>query len=146
MFDGLTYAALYGFILAFAVGPIFFTLIETSITKGFKAGVFFDLGALSADVVFIVIAYFSTSKILKHVKDDPGLLVFGGVILIAYGVISYIRTSKNFIKIVREHYGVSVKKKPWRTIFKRLSTQFCEFWCALRLGANNCGGKRFNKL
>ena len=78
MFDGLTYAALYGFILAFAVGPIFFTLIETSITKGFKAGVFFDLGALSADVVFIVIAYFSTSKILKHVKDDPGLLVFGG--------------------------------------------------------------------
>ena len=35
MFDGLTYAALYGFILAFAVGPIFFTLIETSITKGF---------------------------------------------------------------------------------------------------------------
>ena len=56
MFDGLTYAALYGFILAFAVGPIFFTLIETSITKGFKAGVFFDLGALSADVVFIIIA------------------------------------------------------------------------------------------
>ena len=110
MFDGLTYAALYGFILAFAIGPIFFTLIETSITKGFKAGLFFDLGALSADVVFIIIAYFSTSKILKHVKDDPGLLVFGGVILIAYGVISYIRTSKNFIKIVREHYAVSVKK------------------------------------
>ena len=63
MFDGLTYAALYGFILAFAIGPIFFTLIETSITKGFKAGVFFDLGALSADLVFITIAYFSTSKI-----------------------------------------------------------------------------------
>ena len=46
MFDGLVYAAFYGFLLAFAVGPVFFTLIETSITKGFKAAVFFDLGAL----------------------------------------------------------------------------------------------------
>ena len=62
MFDGIGYAAFYGFLLAFAVGPVFFTLIETSITKGFKAGLFFDLGAIFADIVFIVIAYFSTSK------------------------------------------------------------------------------------
>ena len=33
MFDGLTYAALYGFILAFAVGPIFFTLIEMALPE-----------------------------------------------------------------------------------------------------------------
>ena len=64
MFDGLLYAALYGFLLAFAIGPVFFTLIETSITKGFKAGLFFDLGAQTADIIFILIAYFSTSKIL----------------------------------------------------------------------------------
>ncbi|HBR53422.1 MAG TPA: lysine transporter LysE, partial [Flavobacteriaceae bacterium] len=55
MFDGIGYAAFYGFLLAFAVGPVFFTLIETSITKGFKAGVFFDLGAMTADIIFIVI-------------------------------------------------------------------------------------------
>ena len=39
MFDGLLYAALYGFILAFAIGPVFI-LIETSITKGFRAEYF----------------------------------------------------------------------------------------------------------
>jgi len=141
MFDGLTYAALYGFILAFAIGPIFFTLIETSITKGFKAAVFFDLGALSADVFFIVIAYFSTSKILKHVKDDPGLLVFGGVILVAYGIISYIRTAKNFIQIVREHYGVPVKKNLGGLFLKGFLLNFVNFgvlsgWVLTIIAAN----------
>ena len=127
MFEGLPYAAFYGFLLAFAVGPVFFTLIETSITKGFRAGLFFDLGALFADIVFIFIAYFSTSKILERVKDDPGLLVFGGVILIAYGIISYIRTVKSFIKIVREHYAVNVKKNLTGLFLKGFLLNFVNF-------------------
>ncbi|MEL6811020.1 MAG: LysE family transporter [Bacteroidota bacterium] len=127
MFEGLPYAAFYGFLLAFAVGPVFFTLIETSITKGFRAGLFFDLGAIFADIVFIIIAYFSTSKILERVKDDPGLLIFGGVILIAYGIISYIRTVKTFIKIVREHYAVNVKKNLGGLFLKGFLLNFVNF-------------------
>ena len=127
MFDGLLYAALYGFILAFAIGPVFFTLIETSITKGFRAGVFFDLGAIFADIVFILIAYFSTSKILERIKDEPGVLIFGGVILIAYGIISYIRTSKSFIKIVREHYAVHTKKNLGGLFLKCFLLNFVNF-------------------
>jgi len=127
MFDGLGYAAFYGFLLAFAVGPVFFTLIETSITKGFRAGLFFDLGAIIADIIFILIAYFSTSKILERVKDDPGLLIFGGVILIAYGVISYIRTAKSFIKIAREHYAVNVKKNLGGLFLKGFLLNFINF-------------------
>jgi threonine/homoserine/homoserine lactone efflux protein len=127
MFDGLLYAALYGVILAFMVGPVFFTLIETSITKGFKAGLFFDLGALAADIVFILIALYGTSKILEKVRDDPGLLIFGGVILVAYGVISYIRTAKSFIKIVREHYAVKVKKDLGGLFLKGFLLNFVNF-------------------
>lgn len=127
MFDGLWYAAFYGFLLAFAVGPVFFTLIETSITKGFKAGLSFDLGAIFADIVFIVIAYYSTSKILEKVKDDPGLLIFGGAVLIVYGVISYIRTVKSFIKIAREHYAVKVKKNLSGLFLKGFLLNFVNF-------------------
>ena len=127
MFDGIGYAAFYGFLLAFAVGPVFFTLIETSITKGFRAGVFFNLGAFFADIIFIVIAYFSTSKILERVKDDPGLLIFGGAVLVAYGVISYIRTSRNWIKIVREHYAVHVKKNLGGLFLKGFLLNFVNF-------------------
>ena len=59
MFEGTGYAILYGFLLAFAVGPIFFILIETSITKGFRCALTFDLGAITADIVFILIAFFN---------------------------------------------------------------------------------------
>jgi threonine/homoserine/homoserine lactone efflux protein len=127
MFDGLLYAALYGVVLAFMVGPVFFTLIETSITKGFKAGLFFDLGAITADIIFILIALYGTSKILEKVRDDPALLIFGGVILIAYGVISYIRTAKSFIKIVREHYAVKVKKDLGGLFLKGFLLNFVNF-------------------
>lgn len=127
MFDGLLYASFYGFLLAFAIGPVFFTLIETSITKGFKAAVFFDLGAIFSDIIFILIAFFSTSMILEKVKDDPGLLIFGGVVLIAFGVISYIRTSKSFIKIVREHYSVNTKTNHGGLFLKGFLLNFVNF-------------------
>ncbi|WP_347373608.1 LysE family transporter [Aequorivita sp. Q41] len=127
MFDGLGYAAFYGFLLAFAVGPVFFTLIETAITKGIKAAIFFDLGALFADVVFVLIAFFSTTRILEKVKHDPGLLIFGGAILIAYGIISYIRTNKSVFKIVREHYAVKVKKNLGGLFLKGFLLNFVNF-------------------
>ena len=127
MFDGIGYAAFYGFLLAFAVGPVFFTLIETSITKGFKAGLFFDLGAIFADILFILVADYSSSQILTKVKDDPGLLIFGGVVLIAYGVISYIRTNRSFFKIVREHYSLKVKKKLGNLFLKGFLLNFVNF-------------------
>lgn len=127
MFDGLPYAAFYGFLLAFAVGPVFFTLIETAITKGIKAAIFFDLGAIFADILFILIAFFSTSRILEKVKHDPGLLIFGGVILIAYGIISYIRTNKSVFKIVREHYAVKVKKNLGGLFLKGFLLNFVNF-------------------
>lgn len=127
MFDGLLYAAFYGFLLAFAVGPVFFTLIETAITKGIKAAIFFDFGALVADVIFILIAFFSTSRILEKVKHDPGLLIFGGAILIAYGIISYIRTNKSIFKFVREHYAVKVKKNLGGLFLKGFLLNFVNF-------------------
>lgn len=141
MFDGLLYAAFYGFLMAFAVGPVFFTLIETAITKGIRAAIFFDLGALLADIIFIFIAFFSTNRILEKVKHDPGLLIFGGAILVAYGIISYIRTNKSIFKIVREHYAVNVKKNLGGLFLKGFLLNFVNFgvlagWIGVLIMAN----------
>lgn len=127
MNSGLLYAPIYGIILAFSFGPVFFTLIETSITKGFKAGVFFDLGALLADIIFIVIAIFSTGQILDKLQDDPALLIFGGVLMLAYGIITYVQTSRSFFKIVREHYAVVVKMNLGSLFFKGFLLNFVNF-------------------
>lgn len=141
MFDGFLLAAFYGFFMAFAVGPVFFTLIETSITKGFKAGVAFDSGAIFADIIFILIAYFSTTKLLERVKDDPALLIFGGGILVAYGVISYLRTSKNLFKIVREHHALEIKQNFGNLFVKGFFLNFVNFgvlagWVGMIILAN----------
>ncbi len=89
-------AVLLGFGLAFMVGPVFFTLIETSITKGAKAAIIFDLGVVLADVVFILIAYFGSVVVLKKIENDPRLFLIGGLILIVYGLFTvfYKRTKK----------------------------------------------------
>jgi len=127
MFDGLLYAAFYGFLLAFAIGPVFFTLIETAITKGFRAALSFELGAITADVIFITIAFFSTSKILEKLKHDSSLLIFGGVVLIAYGIISYIKTKRSIFRIVRDHYNIEVKKKFGSLFLKGFILNFVNF-------------------
>ena len=141
MLDGLPYAAIYGFLLAFALGPVFFTLIETAISKGIKAALFFNIGAFTADIVFIVFVYYSTEKLLEKLQNDPNLIIFGGAILIIYGVISYIRTSKSFIKIVREHYSVSVKTNLTGLFFKGFLLNFVNFgvlagWMGTMIMAN----------
>lgn len=83
-----------GLFLAFLLGPVFFVLLETAAIKGFRAAFAFDLGVIVADIVFVCIAYFSTSKLLTSIKDDPALFVFGGAILTTYGLMSFIQTKK----------------------------------------------------
>ncbi|SDS37446.1 LysE family transporter [Gramella sp. MAR_2010_147] len=84
-----------GLFLAFLFGPVFFVLLETAAIKGFRAAFSLDLGVILADVVFIAIAYFSTTKLLQSLKDDPALFIFGGMILATYGVMSFLQTKKS---------------------------------------------------
>jgi threonine/homoserine/homoserine lactone efflux protein len=83
-----------GFFLAFMVGPAFFVLLETAAMRGFRAAFTFDLGVILADIVFIFISYFSTNQLLRSIKDDPGLFVFGGSVLTIYGLIAYIKAKR----------------------------------------------------
>lgn len=83
-----------GFFLAFMVGPAFFLLLETAAMRGFKAAFSFDIGVVLADILFIFIAYFSTNQLLKSIKDEPGLFIFGGSVLAIYGLISFIKVQK----------------------------------------------------
>lgn len=117
MFDDVLTAIPFGIILAFTIGPVFFVLLETSATKGFTSALIFDLGVIFADVVFIALAFFSTNKLVEKIKDDPNFLIFGGVLLVAYGAISFIKTSKSFRSIVREHHRIELPKKDYGKLF-----------------------------
>ena len=91
MIEDIQAAIPLGFFLAFMIGPVFFMLIETSITKGVRAAIAFDVGVIIADVIFISIAYLSSFQLLENISNLPGLYVFGGTILSVYGLIILIK-------------------------------------------------------
>lgn len=95
MFQDILAAIPLGLFLAFLLGPVFFVLLETAAIKGFRAAFSFDLGVICADIVFLLIAYLSTTKLLTSLKDDPSLFIFGGMILTTYGVMSFLQTKKS---------------------------------------------------
>lgn len=105
-----------GIVLSFLIGPVFFLLLETSITKGFRAAFFLDLGVVLADIFFISVAYLGSYRLLNSLKDDPALYIFGGCIMVIYGVISLIKLRK-VSKIEEEEEVVVLIKKDYINFF-----------------------------
>jgi threonine/homoserine/homoserine lactone efflux protein len=77
-----------GFILSIMIGPVFFVLLEISITKGFKAALIFDLGVLLSDLFYIVISMFFAYQLrgLSDFKNNLALSILGGSLFFVYGV------------------------------------------------------------
>lgn len=124
MFDYILAAIPFGIILAFTIGPVFFVLLETGATKGFKSALIFDFGVILADIFFIVIAFFTTNRLMDKIKDDPNFLIFGGVLLAIYGLISFIKTSKSFRAIVKEYHKIQFKKNYGKLFLKGFLLNF----------------------
>ncbi len=124
MFDAILAAIPFGIILAFTIGPVFFVLLETSATKGFKSALIFDLGVMLADIFFIAVAFFSTNRLLETIKDDPNFLIFGGVLLVVYGVISFTKTSRSFRAIVKEYHKIEIQKNYGKLFLKGFLLNF----------------------
>ena len=95
-------------------GPVFFVLLETSAIRGFRAALCFDFGVILADIVFLGIAYFSSFQLLENLSNQPGLYVFGGAILLVYGITTFFKRPKEKIKekikaSKRSYLGLFVK-------------------------------------
>nr|WP_294787205.1 LysE family transporter [uncultured Flavobacterium sp.] len=106
----------WGLFLSFMVGPVFFILLETSITKGFRAAMAFDFGVVLGDVFFIGIAYLGSYRLIQSLKDKPALFIFGGIIMLAYGIISFLRL-KNNEKIDDEEIDRDIIKRNYGSLF-----------------------------
>ncbi|BFM42957.1 LysE family transporter [Flavobacterium sp. CFS9] len=106
----------WGLFLSFMIGPVFFILLETSITKGFRAALVFDLGVVLGDIFFIAIAYLGSYRLIQSLKDKPALFIFGGIIMLAYGIISFVRLKKE-AKINDEEIDRDIIKRDYGSLF-----------------------------
>lgn len=85
--------AILGLSLAtvFGLGPAFFTLIQTSINKGFKRALFLDAGILLSDIA-VVVLIMMTSIQLDFSNGNKNILIAGiaaGLIIIVFGISTY---------------------------------------------------------
>jgi threonine/homoserine/homoserine lactone efflux protein len=106
-----------GFFLSIMPGAVFFVLLETSVLKGFKAAIAFDMGAITSDIVFILIAYFSSYKLLEKIKDEPALFIFGGLVMFTYGIISLIKLKKVSRNELVDEASKDIIRKDYLSLF-----------------------------
>lgn len=126
----------WGIFLSFMIGPVFFILLETSIIKGFRAALVFDLGVVLGDVIFIAIAYLGSFRLIQSLKDKPALFIFGGILMLAYGVISFISLRKEK-KINTKAIDNEIIKKNYLSLFVKgfflniINIGVLGFWLAI---------------
>ena len=84
-FEGI----LLGLLVAVSLGPAFFAIIQTGITRGFKYGIYMATGISLSDILLVTISYLIGSTLF----DDPNNKIYvgliGGIILIIFGSVSW---------------------------------------------------------
>ena len=93
---------LFGLLLSVMIGPVFFSLIQSSVEKGFTAGVIMAVGILLSDAFYVWLTNFSLRGLINHPRFSFYLGFVGGVIMLAFGVYNFFKPiAKKGIKQVR---------------------------------------------
>ena len=86
---------LTGLLLSVLIGATFFMLIETSMTRGFRAALWFDAGVVLSDTLIITGSYFFTSWITNTIIHNKYFNEAGGLIFLAFGINYILSRRKN---------------------------------------------------
>lgn len=94
--DIVFHAFTIGLLLSLIPGPVFFVLLENSITKGIRSALAIDFGVMLSDFVYIVLSVLFVEQIntLLTGKNKELFDILGGLIFIVFGVINLIKKSK----------------------------------------------------
>jgi L-lysine exporter family protein LysE/ArgO len=89
----------FGFILTMMLGPVFFGLLQTSINKGFKFGVFFAIGVAFSDIAFILLTYFGISRFVENELFQQIIGTVGGIFMALFGLYYFFKPKDSIIPV-----------------------------------------------
>lgn len=92
MLEVVLYALPLAVTLSFAAGPIFFVIIETSINQGKTKALMIDLGAVTADAIFIAIAFFGSQSLLDSLENNPWVTLVSGLAILVFGLYYFMKS------------------------------------------------------
>jgi len=85
---------LFGLVFIFSLGPGFFSLLQTSVQKGFKKAILMAFGISLSDILYVTLALMGVSSLLEKPSIRMWLGIGGTVVLIAYGIYSWFKKPK----------------------------------------------------
>lgn len=97
---------LLGLTLSIMIGPALFTLIQTSIHRGLYRGVILAFGIFLSDLALVFFCYLGAAQIFGDARNGLLVGVIGGIILIAFGIVTYLRK----VQIATEELIENIKK------------------------------------
>jgi len=100
MFEAILQGIAAGILFSFLTGPVFFSMIKTSIETGFKAGFSLAIGVVLSDMIFISATIFSSQFVDYNSKYNQYIGIIGGLFLLGVG-------SYYLIKKVKVNYELS---------------------------------------
>jgi threonine/homoserine/homoserine lactone efflux protein len=104
-----------GIVLACLIGPVFFTIMQTSIERGFWSGFFVATGVSLSDAFYIAICYLGVNQFFDNGNFKEYLAYFGGSVLLIMGFYYLVIKSRKLA-----HYDPQkvVAKSPYKLIVK----------------------------
>ncbi|HRI79943.1 MAG TPA: LysE family transporter [Cyclobacteriaceae bacterium] len=75
-----------GMVLTFLVGPVFFTILQTSVERGFWRGAQVAVGVSLSDILYVTICYLGLAQGLVQSSFKVYMAYAGGAILIGFGL------------------------------------------------------------
>ena len=91
MIDVIFKALTIGLVLAIIPGAAFFSIIHTSLSKGFRRAFFLAMGIATSDIFLIACCYLGVAKLLDDPLNNVLMGAIGGIILIIYGVFTFLK-------------------------------------------------------
>jgi threonine/homoserine/homoserine lactone efflux protein len=108
MFEAILQGIGAGILFSFLTGPVFFSMIKTSIEKGFKAGFSLAVGVILSDIIFIAATIFSSQFVVYNSKYNQYIGIIGGLFLLGVGLFYLIKRVKVNYAIEEE---VKIRKR-----------------------------------
>ncbi len=108
MFEAIILGIGVGLISSFVTGPVFFSMIKTSIEKGFKAGFSLAIGVIISDIILIGLVLFGSQFFDYKEEFDKYVGVIGGIFVLGVGL--YYLLSKVNIHY-EENQTVSISRR-----------------------------------
>lgn len=102
-----------GFAMIVFIGPVFFTLLKSSLQFGFWGGMSVTFGILFSDVVCVALCSFGAIPFFRNPDNQFWLAIAGGAILIGLGIKYIIKPflfSENTVVLQSRHYSTLFTK------------------------------------